>query len=54
VFSYLPGFISIPVTIIIDLGMILYLSVLMPVSYVAIREYVDGVDPDRLARMGRR
>lgn len=54
VFSYLPGFISIPVTIIIDVGMILYLSVLMPVSYVAIREYVDGVDPDRLARMGRR
>jgi hypothetical protein len=54
VFSYLPGFISIPVTIIIDVGMILYLSVLMPVSYVAIREYVDGIDPDRLARMGRR
>lgn len=54
VLSYLPGFISIPATIIIDVGMTLYLSVLVPVSYVAIREYVDGIDPDRLARMGRR
>ena len=54
VLSYLPGFISIPAMIIIDVGMTLYLSVLVPVSYVAIREYVDGIDPDRLVRMGRR
>jgi hypothetical protein len=53
VLSYLPGFISIPATIIIDVGMTLYLSVLVPVSYVAIREYVDGIDPERLTRMGR-
>jgi hypothetical protein len=53
VLSFLPGFISIPATIIIDVGMTLYLSVLVPVSYVAIREYVDGIDPERLVRMGR-
>lgn len=53
VLSHLPGFISIPAMLIIDVGMALYLSVLVPVSYVAIREYVDGIDPERLVRMGR-
>lgn len=53
VLSYLPGFISIPALVVLDLGLMLYLSVLAPVAYVAIREYVDGIDPDRLVSPGR-
>jgi hypothetical protein len=54
VFSYLPGFISIPVTIVLGTGLALYESVLVPVAYVAIREYVDGLDPERLVGRGAR
>jgi hypothetical protein len=54
VFSYLPGFISIPVSIVLGTGLALYESVLVPVAYVAIREYVDGLDPERLVGRGAR
>jgi hypothetical protein len=45
---YLPAFISIPVGLVLGLGLAAYESVLVPVAYVAIREYVDGIDPERL------
>jgi hypothetical protein len=54
VLGFLPSFVSIPAMLVLDLGLALYLSVLVPVAYVAIREYVDGIDPQRLARAGRR
>ena len=54
VLSYLPGFISIPSSLVLGVGLALYESVLVPVAYVAIREYVDGIDPGRLVGRGPR
>jgi len=54
VVNYLPLFISIPVGLVLATGLAAYESVLVPVAYVAIREYVDGVDPGRLMSAGRR
>ncbi len=53
--GFLPAFVSIPFAVVAATGVALYDSVLVPVAYVAIREYVDGLDPARLAaRPGRR
>ncbi len=52
--SFLPGFISIPANLVLGGGLALYECVLVPVAYVAIREYVAGIDPGRLVRTGRR
>jgi hypothetical protein len=54
VLNYLPTFISLPCNLLGLLGLSLYQSVLVPVSYVAIREYVDGLDPERLLARNRR
>jgi hypothetical protein len=54
VLNYLPPFIAIPCNILGGVGLALYQSVLVPVSYVAIREYVDGLDPERLLTRSRR
>lgn len=54
VFGFFPPFLSIPTNVVLGLGLALYESVLVPVAYVAIREYVDGLDPERLLRAGRR
>ncbi len=55
VFGFLPAFISIPVTLVLGLGLAAYQAALVPAAYVAIREYVDGLDPGQLlARGGRR
>lgn len=54
VLNYLPGFISIPSNLVLGVGLALYESVLVPVAYVAIREYVDGIDPGRLVGRGPR
>jgi hypothetical protein len=54
VVAYLPGFIAIPVTLVLGIGLTAYESVLVPVAYVAIREYVDGLDPERLVGRGAR
>ena len=51
---YLPLFISLPVGLVLGIGLAAYESVLVPVAYVAIREYVDGLDPERLLSAGRR
>jgi hypothetical protein len=54
VLGFLPWFISIPANLVLGVGLALYESVLVPVAYVAIREYVDGLDPERLVTRGRR
>lgn len=54
VLAFLPPFISIPCNVVAGVGLALYQSVLVPVSYVAIREYVDGLDPERLVGRSRR
>lgn len=54
VLNFLPGFISIPSNLVLGVGLALYESVLVPVAYVAIREYVDGIDPGRLVGRGSR
>jgi hypothetical protein len=54
VLNYLPGFIAIPSNLVLGIGLALYESVLVPVAYVAIREYVDGIDPGRLVGRGPR
>lgn len=54
VLNFLPGFISIPSNLVLGVGLALYESVLVPVAYVAIREYVDGIDPGRLVGRGPR
>lgn len=53
--GFMPTFISIPAAIILGLGLALYNSAVVPVSYVVIREYVEGLDPAQLlGRLGRR
>lgn len=54
VFNYLPPFISIPANLVLGLGLAAYETVLIPVAYVAIREYVDGIDPERLVGRSQR
>ncbi|MCA9706765.1 MAG: hypothetical protein KDK70_13015 [Myxococcales bacterium] len=46
--GYLPLFISLPVAVVLVVGLSLYNSAIVPASYVVIREYVDGLDPARL------
>ena len=50
--GFMPLFISIPVSVALGVGLALYNSAVVPVSYVVIREYVDGLDPAQL--LGRR
>lgn len=52
VLGYLPPPIPLVSNLLLGLGLALYQSVLMPVAYVAIREYVDGLDPERLISLG--
>jgi len=54
VFDFMPPWLAIPVNLVLGLGLALYESVLVPVAYVAIREYVDGLDPQRLVSQGGR
>lgn len=55
VVGFLPAYIAIPFSVVAGLGVALYQSVIVPVAYVAIREYVDGLDPGHLvAPRGRR
>jgi hypothetical protein len=52
VLGFMPGPTPLVSNLVFGLGLALYQSVLMPVAYVAIREYVDGIDPARLASVG--
>ncbi|MEM9454805.1 MAG: hypothetical protein AAGF11_11545 [Myxococcota bacterium] len=54
--GYMPAFITIPVAIVLGVGLVLYNSAVIPAAYVVIREYVEGLDPAQLlsGRRGRR
>ncbi len=52
--SFMPGFINIPVAIVLGIGLALYNSTIVPAAYVVIREYNEGLNPAHLLRSKRR
>ncbi len=46
--SFLPWYFGLGAALVLGTGLALYNTAVIPVSYVAIREYVDGMRPERL------
>lgn len=46
--GFLPAIVGVIAGVVLGLALAVYHSVVAPVAYVAIREYVDGIDPARL------
>lgn len=51
--SFLPALVTVVALVGFGLALAIYQSVVAPVAYVAIREYVDGIDPARLLTRAR-
>lgn len=46
--GFMPATVMITAAVVLGLALAIYQSVVAPVAYIAIREYVDGIDPARL------